>query len=252
MVIEECFDTHSPSKTIVAWSGGKDSTLLLKLIIDVCRARNLPVPAVLDIDQRDSFDEIIRFRTELVEQWKLNLIIVCNRDFLDKVQKIGDVVSLAELDQANRKSLEEIGFSDSKLEWLPSSPFCNQLMKAVPVARYIAEHSVQAMFTGIRWDEHSARRNETYFSSRLHPPHTRIHPLLHMTERDIWDATFALNIPYNSLYRLGYRSIDTRSGSKKTSDVPAWEQDLAHTHERDGRDPEKEKMMEQLRAWGYM
>lgn len=252
MVIDECFDTIPASQTIVAWSGGKDSTLLLKMIIEVCRDRKIAVPTVLDIDQRDGFEEMIHFRSELVEQWKLSLVIVRNDDFLDRVETIGDGVATADLDQANQQALRDMGYTDPMVTWTPSSPVCSQLMKAVPVARYIAENDVRAMFTGIRWDEHPARRNETYFSSREKPPHVRIHPLLHLTERDVWDATFALAIPYNGLYRQGYRSIDTCSGTTRNSDTPAWEQDLEHTHERDGRDPEKERMMEQLRAWGYM
>jgi phosphoadenosine phosphosulfate reductase len=108
------------------------------------------------------------------------------------------------------------------------------------------------MFTGIRWDEHGARENETYFSERANPKHTRIHPLLHFTEREIWDATFALDIPYTSLYNQGYRSLDTKHGTLKSSDSPAWKQDLENTSERETRSKEKEKMMKQLRAWGYI
>jgi phosphoadenosine phosphosulfate reductase len=38
----------------------------------------------------------------------------------------------------------------------------------------------------------------------------------------------------------------------KTSDIPAWEQDLENTPERAGRGQEKEEIMAQLRPLGYM
>lgn len=237
---------------VIAWSGGKDSTLLMKLALEVCHARSLVLPRVLDIDQGDAFDEIIDFRTRLVQDWKLDLVVVRNDDFLDKVGQIGDHIPVAGLNSINRDALIEVGHSSDIIQWEPSAPSCNYLMKTVAIREWQRENHIQAMFTGIRWDEHSARSSEAYFSPRENPSHMRVHPLLHLTERDIWDITFALDVPYNALYAQGYRSIDTRSGTRKTSDVAAWQQDLHSTRERGGRDEEKEKMMEQLRALGYM
>jgi phosphoadenosine phosphosulfate reductase len=126
------------------------------------------------------------------------------------------------------------------------------LLKTAPINKTITDRNIQALFTGIRWDEHGARENESYFSEREIPPHTRVHPILHFSERDIWNINFALDIPYNDLYERGYRSIGTKSGTVKSSNMPAWEQDLENTSERLGRSKEKEKMMEQLRVWGYI
>lgn len=251
-MVEEAFDTFPPESMVIAWSGGKDSTLLLTLILEACRVRSLTPPRVLDIDQGDAFDEIIDFRTRLVQNWKLDLVIVRNDDFLDKAGKIGDSIPVNILNDSNREALREVGHSTDTIKWDPSAPVCSYLMKAVPVREWQRRNHNQAMFTGIRWDEHSARSNEAYFSQRENPTHMRIHPLLHLTERDIWDVTFALDIPYNALYKQGFRSIDTRSGTRKISNLPAWQQCLNDTHERAGRDEEKERMMEQLRALGYM
>ena len=250
-VIEEAFDTYPPEALVIAWSGGKDSTLVLALILEICRARSLAPPRVLDIDQGDAFDEILNFRTRLVQDWRLDLVVVRNDDFLGKVSQIGASLSVAHLNSVNRDALIEIGHSGDTIEWQPAAPACNYLMKAVPVREWQRGNRIQAMFTGIRWDEHATRSSETYFSPRENPSHMRVHPLLHLTERDIWDITFALDVPYNALYEQGYRSIDTRSGTRKTSDVAAWKQDLDQTREPGRRDEEKEKMMGQLRALGY-
>jgi len=252
ILIAEALTTFPPEQTMIAWSAGKDSTLVLKLTIDVCKEKNISVPKVLDIDQEDQFDEIINFRNDLVHQWDLDLVIVRNSDFLIKAKKIGNTVSCHLLNITNKAALQHIGFSEQKIKWIPDSPNCNHLLKTLPINQTIEDQQIKALYTGIRWDELGSREDETYFSKRETPEHMRVHPILHMTERDIWDAMFLLGIPYNDLYIQGYRSIGTKTGTTKNSNTPAWEQDFNSISERQGRSKEKEKMMDQLRAWGYI
>ena len=108
------------------------------------------------------------------------------------------------------------------------------------------------MYTGIRWDEHNARERETYFSQHHNPNHVRIHPILHFKEFDVWETVFDLKIPFCKLYYEGYRSLGSKSGTVKTTDTPAWEQDLTQSSERQGRSLEKEKVMQALRELGYL
>jgi phosphoadenosine phosphosulfate reductase len=252
MVIEDALDTYPTEQMLIAWSAGKDSTLVLKLLLEVCTQRGVKPPRALDIDQHDQFEELTTFRDNLVNDWQVDLLLVKNTDFLDKVTTFGDRVNVETLDVANRQALNDIGYDQAEIIWQPESPVCNHLLKTVPINQALIDHGIQAMFTGIRWDEHGARESETYFSEREKPAHMRIHPILHLSERDIWDIHFALDIPYNGLYQQGYRSLGTKSGTKKHADIPAWEQDLENTSERDARSEEKEKVMAQLRAWGYM
>ena len=129
-------------------------------------------------------------------------------------------------------------------------------MKTVVFNMYLEEHRVQAVFQGLRWDEQSARQKDEYIdevpAGELVPAHTRIRPILHFSERDIWDATLHFGVPYCPLYSKGYRSLGAKTTSLKMSDVPAWEQDLEHTEERAGRRQDKEKTMARLRQLGYM
>lgn len=252
MVVEEALDTYPPEAMLVAWSAGKDSTLVLALVLEVCRQRRLQPPRALDIDQRDQFPELEVFRDAVARDWGVELMIVGNHDVLAQVERIGDPIVVGRLNAANRQALNTIGIEDTELPWTPDSPLCNHLLKTVPITEAIATHGIQALFTGIRWDEHGARDSETYFSPRQQPPHVRVHPILHFTERDIWDITFALDIPFSDLYHLGYRSLGTRSGTHKAANIPAWQQDLENSAERGGRNAEKEKMMAQLRDWGYL
>jgi len=109
----------------------------------------------------------------------------------------------------------------------------------------------------LRRDEQAARKEDEYFTNHeaghLMPEHTRVSPILHFTERDIWDNTHLHNLPYCSLYKIGYRSLGARSSSNPGEvGVPAWEQDLENVPERAGRRQDKEKAMERLRKLGYM
>ena len=52
---------------------------------------------------------------------------------------------------------------------------------------FIENSGVQALATAIRWDEQETRSDEKFFSPRSVPEHTRVHPMLHWKERDVWD-----------------------------------------------------------------
>lgn len=252
MVIEQALETYGSEHILIAWSGGKDSTLVLWLTLQVCSDLKLPCPRALDIDQADQFPEIEQFRDEIAQRWQVPLIIVRNADILDRVTRIGDQITVGALSSQNRAAVQEFGYTDPTFQWIPDSPLCTHLMKNIPVRNALTEDGVQAMMTGIRWDEHSSREMETFMSPREHPLHMRVHPILHFTEQDIWDTLFGLDIQFNSLYQRGYRSLGTRSGSRRLGDAPAWKQDLTVNTERGGRSEEKERAMEQLRALGYM
>ena len=251
-VVEDALDSYSMGSVWVAWSGGKDSTLVLKLVADVCNRHGVPIPTAIDIDQADAFEEIIEFRSRIADEWKINVQVLRNADLLPRLRRIGDAIAIKDLNTANREALSEIGYTADTFQWLPDSPISTHLLKTIPMQEGLRIHSIQALFTGIRWDEHGARQNETFISPRPNPPHARVNPILHFTERDVWDVTFHLGIPFCSLYHHGYRSLGTRHGTTRPSTVPAWEQDLEGTTERSGRSAEKEAMMDQLRKWGYM
>lgn len=175
-----------------------------------------------------------------------------NDDVLRWVSQPGDRVRVADLNARNQQELQRIGFTEDTFVWEPESYVGNHLMKTVVMNLYLEKHGIQAVYTGIRWDEQDARVRETYFSPRETPPHTRIHPILHFTERNVWDTTLTYGLPINPLYAQGYRSLGTKDTTFKTSDLPAWEQDLENTPERAGRRRDKEHLMARLRDLGYM
>jgi phosphoadenosine phosphosulfate reductase len=237
----------------LAWTGAKDSTLVLWLTREACRASGRPMPKVLTIDEGDPFPEVKAFQERLVLEWGLDLTIAANTDVLGRGPHLGDYIALSSLSESSRVEVLRTGFTGDGFPFDPESPIGNQLMKVAPMNAFLRENGVSALATAIRWDEHPARADEDYESPREEPPHVRIHPILHMRESDVWAITRDESIPYCELYARGYRSLGTKSGTVRQSNLPAWEQDLGdRSAERAGRDQDKEEAMEQLRALGYM
>jgi phosphoadenosine phosphosulfate reductase len=206
------------------------------------------------IDEGDVFDEVRDFIKTVAAAWDVEVVEARNTDVISRARKIGDLIVVSGLNEQNRAELLKIGYTADTFPFEPESLVGNHLLKTCAMNVFIREHGLEALATAIRRDEQSARGQESYFSDRLEndPPHMRVHPILHFTERDVWDAIQQNKIPYCGLYAQGYRSLGARYNTLKTSDLPAWEQDLETTPERSGRGQEKEQLMDRLRALGYM
>lgn len=255
-VIREALDRFPIKSLAIAWTGGKDSTLVVWLVREVCRERNLPVPRCFCINEGDMFDEVREFLAKHSKEWNVVLDFIHNHDVSNHAEGLGAPVRVADLNERNRREIARLGYTDEEFFYEPESFVGNHLMKTVTCNVYLEENRIAAFFEGIRWDEQGARANEIYFSPRpateYNPEHIRVSPILHFKERDVWEATHKLGIPYCPLYALGFRSLGARVTTRKAADVPAWEQDLESTTERVGRRQDKENMMEKLRELGYM
>jgi phosphoadenosine phosphosulfate reductase len=251
-IIRKAIADFSLEKLAVAITGGKDSTTNLWLYKQVCDEMGLGLPVCMFIDEGDVFGEIQEFVELLRTRWNLRIEYLKNEDVSSKAKFIGDMVPVASLSESNQAALREMGFTAPEFAFVPDSTVCNHLMKTIPMREFLLKNDIKALSTAIRWDEQTARKDEEYFSMRSQPDHTRVHSILHFRERDIWIAIFKYDIPYNSLYKQGYRSLGARCATGRASDVPAWLQDLENTPERVGRGQDKEEVMDQLRALGYM
>jgi phosphoadenosine phosphosulfate reductase len=249
-VIAEGLDRFD--RLVIAFTGGKDSTLLLWLFKHVCDENSLKLPECMFIDEGYVFEEILEFVAELEELWGLTVHRVQNTDVIKNVNGVGDIVRVRDLNPRNRAELLKLDFDGEEFPFEPESYIGNHLMKTVAMNMFIEENHVEALATGIRWDEQDARKDEVFFSPRYDPDHVRVHPILHFTERDVWEVTRKYGIPTNKLYAQGYRSLGAKGSTSKKSDVPAWEQNLEETVERAGRRQDKEGIMKRLRDLGYM
>lgn len=256
-IYEKSFERFGPEEMRLVWSGGKDSTLTLWICLQLCREKGLTLPRAFTIDEGDAFEEIDAFLHRYSKEWGVDLDWGRNDDVLKAAgNQLNAEVKVADLSERNQAEIKRIGFDLEAFPFEAESYVGNHLMKTVVFNTYIEDNGVKGVFQGLRWDEQAARANDEYIeeaaAQHLVPAHTRIKPILHFTERDIWDTTLHFGIPYCPLYEQGYRSLGAKTTSEKSADVPAWKQDLENTEERAGRRQDKEKTMERLRQLGYM
>ena len=256
-VVREAFQKFSPEEIGVTWTGGKDSGLVLWIIRQVCQEKKIAIPRTMIIGEGDEFEEIEEFVGKYSTDWGVPLEWCRNEDVLKSANHtLGAPVKVKDLDARNQAELKRIGFTEDEFPFEAESYAGNHLMKTVVFNQWVERHKLKGVFQGLRWDEHPARFDDAYFEQKeaepLIPGHTRIRPILHFTEKDLWDTYAAFGIPYCMLYEQGYRSLGARTTSAKEADVPAWKQDLQNTEERAGRRQDKEEAMSRLRMLGYM
>lgn len=243
-------------KPAALWSMGKDSTTLIYL----CRKAfygKVPFP-VIHIDTERKFPQMYEFRERLAKKWWLKLIVAKNEKALKS----------------------KMGPERGKLE-------CCTALKTQALQQTLEKHGFDALLLAIRRDEHGIRAKERIFSPRDQnfrwdyrdqplevwdqyqqapgaETHTRVHPLLHWREIDIWRYIWQEGIPVNPMYfaRNGkrYRSLGCQpctnpiDSDADTIDKIVEELERTKVAERTGRAQDKEAafMMQKLRALGYL
>ncbi len=203
---------YQADKIAIAWTGGKDSTVLLSLVRLVYGGK-IPFKVIFN-DSTMEFDEIYKFIDKVKKLWGLDLITIKH--------------SKREL-----KEFEGTPDRERKKE-------LSRLMKITAINAVVKRYKLKALIAGIRWDEHESRSRETYFSKRK--DHDRVHPILHFKEKDIWEYIHHFGVPYVNLYSKGYRSLGEKPFTKKAEKGGG---------ERSGREREKEQLMQNLRKLGY-
>jgi sulfate adenylyltransferase subunit 2 len=268
---------------VMLWSIGKDSTVLLWLTRKAFFG-HVPFP-LLHIDTGHKIPEMIRYRDEIVRQWRLNMIVGQNVKALAEKRTFPDG-HLTRIECCKTLKTEALKCTLSG-EW-PRKRFDHQ------AGRYVDETHGEAftgVIVGVRADEEGSRSKERYFSPRDRdndwnasdqPPelwhqyktdfapgtHIRVHPLLDWTELDIWEYIGREDIPLTSLYfdqgeGRRYRSLGCFPCTKPVESTARTVADIvtelktgkfANVAERAGRDQDKEDGggLETLRRSGYM
>ena len=274
----------------VMWTGGKDSTLTLYFIKEVAEEFDLDIPPAVFIDHFQHFDEIHEFVEKWADEWDLEVVYAQNEDVGQYVDshglEPGDDVEISELNEQNQHHVRDLlEYEEDTFPFLLDTYVGNHLLKTVALNNALEEHDIDGVISGVRWDEQEARADETFFSPRhdpeIYPPHDRIQPILQFDERAVWDAFWYVvvpetvpgypeegyipegyddlpegisqeDIPISPKYFEGFRSLGSEISTQKSTDDPAWLQDVENTVEREGRAQDKEDLMARLRDLGYM
>ena len=191
---------------VLLFSGGKDSIVCHHLARKAFYPANVPFP-LMHVDTGHNFDELYKFRDQLVEETNARLIVASVQKSIDE----GKVV-------------EEKGINSSR----------NKL-QTTTLLDAIENHQFDCAMGGARRDEEKARAKERFFSHRddfgqwdpknQRPElwnlfngkknfgeHFRAFPISNWTEMDIWQYLLQEKIKIPSLYFSHQRDCFIRNG----------------------------------------
>lgn len=191
-------------KPVLLFSGGKDSTVLVRLAQKAFYPGKIPFP-ILHIDTGHNFPETIAFRDKLVEELGLELIVYHVQDTIDS--------GLVK---------EEVGKYASR-----------NILQIESLLKAIEEQGFDACIGGARRDEEKARAKERIFSVRdsfgqwdeknQRPEvfdllngridfgqNIRVFPISNWTELDVWSYIQKERIEIPSIYFAHKRKVFER------------------------------------------
>lgn len=191
---------------VILFSGGKDSILMTYLAVKAFYPARVPF-TLLHVDTGHNFPETLKFRDDLVEKYKLKLVVGYVQDAIDQ----GHVTEEKGVN-ASRNSLQIYTLLDE-----------------------LEKGKFDAALGGGRRDEEKARAKERFFSHRdefgqwdpknQRPElwnlfngkkhlgeHFRVFPISNWTELDVWQYLAAEKVPLPNLYFSHKRPVFERDG----------------------------------------
>ena len=200
---------HGEDGTYLAWSGGKDSTVLLHIV----RSLGYDVPVMYN-NTLIEFPECRRFVKRIAQDWNLNLIEARPRDkrFLDCVQEYGWPLFGKPIRAGSGQKIKAGGMTVAELadKGIRLSDRCCYWLKEKPCIQAVREHGFTCGMTGIMASESHNRmmlwmqKGPYYPTVKRKPAPVMCHPLMIWTDADVWEYIGSRNVPYSPLYDMGH------------------------------------------------
>ena len=207
-VIKHHFEEFPNNKVAVAFSGGKDSEIVLWLCLKV----NPNVPVIFN-NTGVEYPQTIDFITKLNQDWKLNLLVEHpEKTFWECIEQYG----FAEKKTGTRKS--------------GGQAYCCRWLKEKPMQKVIKRENWLGYFTGETAIEN---RNRMFWARDrgmcIHlkvEKVCKIKPILWWTEDEVWQFIKENNLPINEIYKLGANRV----GCMPCTAHKFWEAQLQKTN----------------------
>jgi len=192
-IIAHHFIEFNKDKLVVAFSGGKDSLVVLHIV-----RQYYPQVAVCFNDTGIEYPETKAFIKQIAKDWDLNLITTSyyKKTFWDCVEQYG----FPEKTKSH--------FKDRGKQYKAK---CCYYLKEMPMRLAIRENGWLGMFTGTTAVESQKRMFVAHQKGICyHTKHynlCKINPILWWTQEEVWDFIRKENLPYNRLYDIGARRV---------------------------------------------
>jgi len=150
-IVRDALDRFSPEELGVTWTGGKDSTLSLWIIRQVCQEKQCPLPKTMIIGEGDEFVEIEEFVERIKKEWGVPLEVCRNDEVLKAANHtLNAPVKVSDLGERNREELKRIGFDGDEFPFEAESYVGNHLMKTVVFNQFLERHHIKGIFQALR------------------------------------------------------------------------------------------------------
>lgn len=198
------------NKIAVAFSGGKDSEVVLRETINL-----QPDTIVVFNDTGVEYRETIKFVERLRIEWHLNLVVTKpTKTFWKCVEEYG---------MPKPKSGQKSGAG-------AHGGHCCLYCKEKPMHNIIKDLGILASFTGVTAVEN---RNRQFVAKKFgmcypvkHEHIQRVNPILWWTDTEVWQYLNSLNLPHNPIYDKGA----DRCGCAPCTAFKSWESQLKMTN----------------------
>lgn len=208
--IRKAREHWGPYHTWVSWSGGRCSTVVLYLALQVD-----PKIRVLFNDTGVEFPETYQFIKKIKREWNLNLTVLKPLRTFWSIQR-------------------EYGFPMLRGQYKDSSkskdgrPMCCQILKEEPLLRA----RIKCTITGIRVAESRMRMFAVCQKGQYYKAKTlkrwQYHPIVFWSTQELLDYVDENKIPMNKVYDLGQQ----RCGCWPCTGYIGWRESLAKSHPR--------------------
>lgn len=210
----------TPRQMAVAYTGGKDSGVVLHLWRVALSAAGTGPLRAISVDTGLKFPQVTAFRDKHCDDLGVELTLA---------RPQADIATYP--------------VGQDKLT-------CCGDLKITPLGEALRGTKTSALLVGIRRDEHPTRAGRPYAELRaqtaMTPEYWQVNPILDWTEMDIWAFITGQGLPYCGLYHQGYRSLSCMPCTKPCEGCV-----LGDANERQGRDQGKEQQMDALKSLGY-
>lgn len=182
-ILDSAASLHGTDDWGVAFSGGKDSTVMVDIFLRWCAYRGIDFRGhYLFGNTGQLFDETLSYVQEMEDYWGIQFVPM-------------------QPSPPNLRYLETRGVR-----------YCCHMLKTVPLRETTQKLGIGTLIVGIRADESSESSAPIHRGTFLHGKGTwsqiRVKPIFNFTEDDIWEYIEIHGTPYNSLY--DNRGVDGR------------------------------------------
>jgi len=202
-LIEKFLKDHK--KTIVSCSFGKDSTVMLHLVL-----RFAPDIPVVFANTGVEAKETLEFRDFLVKHWNLNYVeLTPEKSFWECVK--------------------EYGYPKPRRIGKTPTPKCCYWLKEKPFMDFYKKNNIDGVFLGFTFDENQYRgRIISSFGDCYYHKKKSVwtcHPIAYWSTEEVWNYTRKNNLPVNKAYEKV-----PRTGCVTCTGYIGWEKNMACLH----------------------